>query len=99
MYCWSREPSGEIMCTTIDRTAAKIGRSMKKCEKRILFLRGELAVRRMDRALLRGDGHTWAHERVRQTADHHPIGRGKPGCNDAQAARHAGQGHRLADHL
>ena len=38
----ARSTSAPAMVMMIDSTAAKIGRSMKKCEKRMLLVRGEL---------------------------------------------------------
>ena len=48
----ARSTSTPAIVRMIDRTAAKIGRSMKKCEKRILLVRGELTAGRMDLALV-----------------------------------------------
>src|SRR5271166_5488152 len=95
----ARSTSTPAMVRMIDSTAAKIGRSMKKWVKRIQLFRGDLAARRMDRALVRNNSHAWSHERICQAADHHPIGRRQSRGDDAQAARHAAQGDRLGDNL
>src|SRR5262249_55491769 len=78
---------------TIETTAAKIGRSMKKCEMRIraasaLFV-ADLRPRRLGRGraplLLRL--HLDARARAHQAVDHHPVVAGNAVLDDAQVAR------------
>src|ERR1700756_5047275 len=81
---WTSAPA---MVIRIDSTAAKIGRSMKKCENRIPLVRRHPAVGWMDLALLRGDHHARADERVGDAGDHHPVGRHEARGDDAQPQR------------
>src|SRR5215831_14225826 len=78
---------------TIETTAAKIGRSMKKCEMRIraasaLFV-ADLRPGRLGRGraplLLRL--HLDARARAHQAVDHHPVVAGNAVLDDAQVAR------------
>src|SRR6185312_2121657 len=82
----SRATSRPAIVRMIDRTAAKIGRSMKKCVRRILLVRGELTAGRMDRALVGDDGHTGSDERIGEAPDHHPVLRRQAGGDHPQAA-------------
>src|SRR5947207_2540890 len=84
----ARSTSRPAIVMMIDSTAAKIGLSMKKCEKRMPLFRGELATGWVDLSLSGGDGHAGPHERVRQAANHHVIGRRQAGGHDAEASRH-----------
>ena len=115
------------MVIRIDSTAAKIGRSMKKCEKRIrcsqcgrerrdgglgsrlLAVTGSGGTVAADQSALSSAGwiSPWRGATVapgrtnglaRPVITTRSVGV-RPGCDDAQSARHAAECHRLGDTL
>src|SRR5205085_8668060 len=77
--------------TKTDRTVAKIGRSMKKCDRFIAASRSGLSGR-LDLTRLRRDLAAWP--RPHQPIDDDAVGRRETGTDDAQAV----VGHRAGSH-
>src|SRR4051794_15971878 len=83
----------------MDRTAAKIGRSMKKCERRMALLCRSGALRRFDLSGFGSDRRAGPHERVGKPANHDVVVLLQPALDDAQAQREPAQRHRLRNDL
>src|SRR5262249_33622410 len=98
--------TGRARCTIapaivrmIDSTAAKIGRSMKKWDRRMGLVACRLILARLDLARLGRDHRAGPHERVGEAAYHNPIGCLQAGGDDAQPEREAAESDLLGDDL
>src|SRR3974390_2391621 len=77
------------MVRRIDSTAAKIGRSMKKWERRMGLLGRRFVLLRLDFPGLGRNRRARPHERVGEAGDHDTVGRLQARREDAQHEREA----------
>src|SRR5262245_53720361 len=98
--------TGSARCTIapaivrmIDSTAAKIGRSMKKWDRRMGLVARRLILARLDLARLGRNHRAGAHERIGEAAHHHAVGGLQARSDDAKPEREAAEGDLLDDDL